>query len=106
VRRFAQRKPSGGEMLIEFTEPTYITGFKILGGSNHSIEQIKVLEMKLIVEVVETVLSHPLSAPNFAAYVLKNVLKDDKRYVLVEEAKPDPRAIVSLPLPLTRKRES
>jgi hypothetical protein len=97
VQSFAQSTRTGGKMLIEFKEPTFITGFKLLGTSDFRGDRIKVVKMKLFVEVAETVRSRPFSTENFVTYVLKNVINNDQRYVMVERGKDEPRVIVSFP---------
>jgi hypothetical protein len=96
VQHFVQSKWAGGEMLLEFTDPTYLTGFKIVGVSEYQIDRIKVVRITLSVDVKVVVQTSPLSVPNFATYILSDLLGNDQRYVSVERGKEDPQVILSL----------
>jgi Restriction endonuclease len=97
VQHFVQHSPSGGEMQLEFTDPTYLVGLKILGAPDRGITPIKLVRMTLLVNVKETVQTRPLSFPNFATYILKDLLGNHQRYVVVELGKEEPQVILSLP---------
>lgn len=99
VQHFVKSNPSGGEMQIEFTEPTYLAGLKVLGDPARTIEPIKLVRMSLLVDVKEATHTSPLSAANFVTYILKNLLGNDERYVMVERNKEEPKVILSLPYP-------
>jgi hypothetical protein len=97
VQKFVGRNPTGGELQMEFTEPTYLIGFHFLDRPERTIGPIKLLRMTMLVDVKETVRTKPLSMANFDTYVLKNLMEDDQRYVMVERGKEDPQVILSLP---------
>jgi hypothetical protein len=99
VQQFVKSKPSGGEMQLEFTEPTYLAGLKVLGDPARTIEPIKLVRMSLLVDVKEATHTRPLSLANFATYVLNNLMANNQRYVMVERGKEEPQVILSLPHP-------
>jgi hypothetical protein len=93
VQRFVKSNSNGGELLIEFNDPTYLTGFKIQAASNYQIDRIKICRMSLFIDVAVTVQSGPFSASNLVQYVLKNGIDNDQRFVMVRRGKDKPHVV-------------
>ena len=53
--------------------------------------------MIISVDVREIVRMKPLSMANFDTYLLRNLMDNNQRYVMIERGKEEPRVIFSLP---------
>jgi hypothetical protein len=96
VRKFVGENRKGGEIFVEFTEPVFVLGLKLPGPVAHSVDRIKLLNIKIVLDVEKTIRESAFSADSYRTYVLEGITDGSRRFVLVDGGGVDPRATVSL----------
>src|SRR5437016_6259842 len=81
---------------IEFSEATFMEGFKVKSPSNFPLTRIKLLGFSATIDVVETISESPFKSEEYVTSAMKNILEESDRYVLISPEDPEPKAITSL----------
>jgi hypothetical protein len=95
VIEFIKDFQTGGDLLIEFAEPIFVSTKSFLDQSI-DLEWLKVDRISLTVDVTKEVTETGLSSQKLTTYLLTNVLNSTKRFVLVGGDSNSPQATVSL----------
>ena len=93
---FVNDHPMGGDLRLEFSEPTFMSGNPEVEPIFQLSKNIKIVSLGVTVDVVKEVSESAFTANAFTSYVMTNVLDNTKRFVLVGGSENAPRAITSL----------
>jgi hypothetical protein len=98
--RIKEFREAGHTLLeVEFPEPTYTSGIRLLAQDGTlivSVDKLKIVKLTAALDITKTTVTAPLFTSEAATYLFRNAIEGDHRYVIVAEHGSDLVAQVSL----------
>jgi hypothetical protein len=81
---------------IAFSEPTYLVGVKVVSKAGNPVQKLPVVKVRADLDISKTTTVHPFVRDSDVTYILKNLIENHTRFVLITQDAEEPRAQVGV----------